>query len=146
VGKENQESRGNKKLNPQTQKLTGIKVLLVDDNEVNRFIATTFLKRLEADVHTAENGQEAINLITRNFYDVVLMDLHMPVMDGYEATAAIRKLPIDYCRNVPIFALTADAMLDIKDKAFEAGMNDYISKPFHPIELYQKIARYAFHS
>jgi signal transduction histidine kinase/CheY-like chemotaxis protein len=146
VGKENQESRGDKKLNPQTQKLTGIKVLLVDDNEVNRFIATTFLKRLEADVDTAENGQEALNLITGNFYDVVLMDLHMPVMDGYEATAAIRKLPSDYCRNVPIFALTADAMLDIKDKAFEAGMNDYISKPFHPIELYQKIARYAFHS
>jgi len=146
VSKEAQRSKGGKKLNPQTQKLTGIKVLLVDDNEVNRFIATTFLKRLEADVHTAENGQESLNLITRNFYDVVLMDLHMPVMDGYEAASSIRKLPIDYCRNVPIFALTADAMLDIKDKAFEAGMNDYISKPFHPVELYQKIARYAFHS
>jgi signal transduction histidine kinase/ActR/RegA family two-component response regulator len=145
VGKEIQQT-GQKKLNLDTQKLTGLKVLLVDDSEVNRFIASSFLKRLDAEIHTAENGEEAVSMISKNFFDVVLMDLHMPVMDGYEATIAIRNLPIDYCREVPIFALTADALLDIQDKAFEAGMTDYISKPFHPTELYQKIARYAFQS
>jgi signal transduction histidine kinase/CheY-like chemotaxis protein len=143
IDKESANWGNQKKKKAETRKLNGIKVLLVDDNEVNRFIASSFLKRLDAETHTAENGQEALDMVQRQWYDVVLMDLHMPVMDGYEAAAAIRQLECERCRQIPIFALTADAMSDIKDRAFEAGMNDYVSKPFHPTELYQKIARYA---
>jgi CheY-like chemotaxis protein len=71
------------------------------------------------------------------------MDLQMPHMDGYETAAAIRALPDNKYSNLPIIALTASAMLDIKDKAFDAGMNDYISKPFNPEDLYNIILQYA---
>ena len=78
-------------------------------------------------------------MVQKNDYDIVLMDLQMPHMDGYEAAAAIRSLPGDKFKQIPIIALTASAMLDIKHKAFAAGMNDYVSKPFQPEELYTKI-------
>jgi CheY-like chemotaxis protein len=70
------------------------------------------------------------------------MDLQMPIMDGYQTTVAIRNLGSEKFSNLPIIALTASAMLDIKDQAFVVGMNDYISKPFNPDELYKKIAMY----
>jgi len=96
---------------------------------------------IECDV--AENGQIALTLVQTNDYDMVLMDLQMPEMDGYETAAAIRELPEEKFKKLPLIALTASAMLDIKDKAFVVGMNDYISKPFNPNELYRKIASYA---
>jgi CheY-like chemotaxis protein len=71
------------------------------------------------------------------------MDLQMPEMDGYETTIAIRELSGEKFKKLPIIALTASAMLDIKDRAFVVGMNDYISKPFNPNDLYRKIALYA---
>lgn len=100
------------------------------------------MKLWDVDCDVAENGEIALTLVQTNDYDIVLMDLQMPIMDGYQTTIAIRNLPGDKFRTLPIIALTASAMLDIKDQAFVVGMNDYVSKPFNPDDLYRKIASY----
>jgi len=117
--------------------LTGTKVLLVEDNHVNILVASTFLERWNTKVDTAENGKLAIEKIKTNQYHIVLMDLHMPEMNGYEACREIMKLK----PKLPIIALTASAMLNIRDKAFDVGMVDYVTKPFEPNELYEKIRK-----
>jgi signal transduction histidine kinase/CheY-like chemotaxis protein len=117
--------------------LTGTKVLLVEDNHVNVLVATTFLERWNTKVDTAENGRVAIEKIKANQYHVVLMDLHMPEMNGYEACKEIMVLK----PKLPVIALTASAMLNIRDKAYEVGMIDYVTKPFEPNELYEKIRK-----
>lgn len=119
--------------------LSKLNILLVEDNEFNSIIASTFLKKWNANVELAWNGQEAINLSRETDFDIVLMDLHMPVMNGYEATKEILKNK----PKTPILALTASAMLNIKDKAYDSGMIDYVNKPFNPNELYEKIRKYA---
>lgn len=118
-----------------------IQLLLVEDNEVNQLIATKFLKKWGIKPLYAVNGLEAIYKAKQNKPDLVLMDLQMPEMDGYEASKAIRELG-GYFATMPIIALTASAMLDVRDKVFEYGMNDYVTKPFNPNELYQKITRH----
>ena len=100
------------------------------------------MKQWDIEYDVAENGLIAYETVQQNDYDLILMDLQMPEMDGYEATAKIRYLPHPKYASLPIIALTASAMLDIKDIAFRVGMNDYISKPFTPAELYTKIAAY----
>lgn len=117
--------------------LTGTKVLLVEDNHVNILVASTFLERWNTKVDTAENGKLAIEKIKANEYHIVLMDLHMPEMNGYEACKEIIKMK----PKLPIVALTASAMLNIRDKAFDVGMVDYVTKPFEPNELYEKIRK-----
>ncbi len=87
----------------------------------------------------AENGKRALDMVKENSYDLVLMDLQMPEIDGYEATREIRKVEGDRFKTIPIIALTASAMIDKKDTAYEAGMTDYMSKTFSPQELYRKI-------
>ena len=119
--------------------LTNVKVLLVEDNEFNSIIASTFLHNWHATVELAWNGKEALDKALANDFDIVLMDLHMPIMNGYEAAREI----VLHKPNLPIVALTASAMLSIKDKAFEYGMIDYITKPFNPTELYEKIKKNA---
>jgi PAS domain S-box-containing protein len=120
-----------------------IKVLLVEDNRVNQVVATNFLKKWGIKVDLANHGKEALEMISSKDYQLVLMDLQMPEMDGYEATKKIREKSDSYFKNVPIIALTASAMLDIKDKVLLSGMNDFISKPFQPEELKSKIEKYA---
>jgi CheY-like chemotaxis protein len=117
--------------------LSGTKVLLVEDNHVNILVATTFLERWNTKVDTAENGREALEKINANQYHVVLMDLHMPEMNGYEACKKI----IELKPKLPVIALTASAMLNIRDKAYDVGMVDYVTKPFEPNELYEKIRK-----
>jgi len=117
--------------------LTGTRVLLVEDNHVNILVASTFLERWNTKVETAENGRLAIEKIKANQYHIVLMDLHMPEMNGYEACKEIMKMK----PKLPIVALTASAMLNIRDKAFDVGMVDYVTKPFEPNELYEKIRK-----
>lgn len=119
--------------------LKGIKILVVEDNPVNVFVAERFLGRWNAVVEVAENGFEAVEKVAKNEYDIVLMDLQMPEKDGYMATSEIR----EFNKEIPIIALTASVMLDIKDRAFEVGMTDFVTKPFNPNELYGKIHRYA---
>jgi signal transduction histidine kinase len=117
--------------------LAGMKILLVEDNHVNTLVATTFLERWEIKVDVAENGKEAVEKIKTNEYHAVLMDLHMPEMNGYEACEHIMLLK----PSLPVIALTASAMLNIKDKVFEVGMVDYVTKPFEPNELFEKIRK-----
>ena len=129
-------------LNLDDKILEGVKVLIAEDNFINAILAKQFMKLWKIECDVAENGKEALKMIINNNYDLVLMDLQMPEMDGYQTTMEVRKLNSGNYKNLPIIAVTASAMLDIKDKAFLAGMNDYISKPFNPNELYKKIAQY----
>lgn len=134
---------------PATQDLTedfqkkSVKVLLVEDNRVNQIVASNFLHRWGIEVDFANHGKEALEMVQSKAYQLVLMDLQMPEMDGYEASKRIRALDHDpYFKEVPIVALTASAMIDIKGKVLETGMNDFISKPFQPDELQAKIGKY----
>ena len=127
----------------ETRSLKGVKILIAEDNQINVILAKQYMKLWDVECDVAENGEIAYTLVQTNDYDMVLMDLQMPEMDGYQTTVAIRQLPGEKFRNLPIIALTASAMLDIKDHAFIVGMNDYISKPFNPDELHRKIALYA---
>lgn len=113
-------------------------VLLVEDNDINRLYAKSVLKNWNCYTETAENGMVAIEKIKNQEYDVVLMDIQMPVMDGYETTRAIRMMETP-ARNVPIVALTANATKADVEKCIAAGMNDYLPKPFSPDDLYRKL-------
>ncbi len=121
--------------------LQGMRVLVVDDNKMNLLIASKFLKKWLIEADEAISGEVAINLLKNNSYDVILMDLQMPEMDGFETTKIIRQTDT----TTPIIALTADAMPETHTKALMAGMHGYLTKPFVPDVLYDKIARhYAF--
>jgi len=120
--------------------LAGYKVLLVEDNEMNRIVAKKFMTRWALEVAYAQNGVEAVGMMEEEHYHLVLMDLQMPRMDGYEATRRIRALP--GCERLPIIALTASVEPEVMEKIKLAGMTDYMSKPFNPNELYAKIAQH----
>ncbi|MDB5004657.1 MAG: hypothetical protein JWQ34_2882 [Mucilaginibacter sp.] len=118
--------------------LQGMNVLIVDDNKMNLLIASRFLKKWQANVEEALNGQIAVDMVQNKVYDLIIMDLQMPVMDGFEATEIIKKLH----PKTPIIALTADAMPETYDKALAAGMSDYLTKPFVPAILFDKVSKY----
>ena len=124
------------------QPLTGVKVLLVEDNKINQMIATKFLNRWEAVVDIAENGQEALEKIRRMDYHIVLMDLQMPVMDGYQASREIRSLEGEYFQHIPIIALTASTFNEVRENLIKFGLDDIINKPFIPEDLNNKIHGY----
>jgi signal transduction histidine kinase/ActR/RegA family two-component response regulator len=105
-----------------------VKVLLVEDNKVNQKVAIAILQKAGCKVDAVDNGQDAIQQLQREHYDMVLMDCQMPVMDGFEATARIRAMTTPLCR-IPIIAITAHAMKDDQRKCLDSGMDDYISKP-----------------
>jgi PAS domain S-box-containing protein len=122
--------------------IKGLRLLLVDDNEVNIVVASQYLSRWEVDFDTATNGQQAIEMVSQNDYDLVLMDLQMPVMNGYVAVQQIRALQDEKYRKLPIIAMTATSYSELPDLKL-AGMVDFVSKPFRADHLYAKIARYA---
>ncbi|WP_026180303.1 ATP-binding protein [Hahella ganghwensis] len=103
-------------------------VLLVEDNQVNQLVAKTILKKLGYEVSIAQNGKEALDIIENEEFDIVLMDCHMPVMDGYEATRHIRQNP--RFDDLPIVAVTANVMQGDKERCMSCGMNDYLTKPY----------------
>ncbi len=116
-------------------------VLIVEDNPVNRQVAIAIVQRMGHDVDTARNGREALERLAAGTFDIVLMDCQMPEMDGYQATAEIRKLE-DQRSNVPIVAMTAHALVGEREKCLAAGMNDYLSKPIDVEVLASKIDRW----
>jgi signal transduction histidine kinase/CheY-like chemotaxis protein len=118
--------------------LDGCKILLVEDTAFNVLYATQLLHRWNAVVDVAENGLIAVEKAQANEYDIVLMDLQMPLMDGFTATAQIRT----FNTTVPIVALTASATTNVTDRCKECGMNDYITKPFNPDDFYQRIKKH----
>lgn len=108
------------------------RILLVEDNDLNREIASEILGMTGAAVETAENGKAAVDMLDsggNGYYDIVFMDIQMPILNGYEAAAAIRAIPSEYARKIPIVAMTANAFAEDVAKAKSAGMNDHISKP-----------------
>ena len=108
------------------------KILLVEDNELNREVATEIIALTNAKIEVAENGKAALNMIVERpayYYDLIFMDIQMPVMDGYEATRAIRQLTDDYTKEIPIIAMSANAFAEDVIAARQAGMNDHIAKP-----------------
>ncbi len=118
--------------------LEGVNLLLVEDNATNQLLARKFISRWGASVDTADNGLEAVEKVREGKYDMVLMDLQMPVMNGYRANKLIRDMGFTHDK-LPVIALTAYAMDNIKAKVLNAGMNDYLPKPIDPQELYHKI-------
>ena len=124
------------------QWLTTVKVLLVDDSEINLEIAQRLLEKYSAKVMTASNGQQALEVLGRNpgQIDVVLMDIQMPVMDGLEATRRIRQAS-DFSQ-IPVIALTAGALVQERDKALKAGMNDFLTKPLEAEALIRCVRRH----
>jgi signal transduction histidine kinase/CheY-like chemotaxis protein len=124
----------------ETQPLTGICILLVEDNPMNVLVAQTFLKRWGATIDVAVNGQEALDKLDTTKHRLVLMDLHMPVMDGYESSRRMRASGV----TTPIVALTANLPSEVAEETKQAGMNDIMAKPFLPDELYRKVLHYVF--
>ena len=120
------------------ESLQGYKVLLVEDNQMNVLVAKRFLDKWQLPFDHAENGSVAVEMALQQNYDLILMDLQMPVMDGYEASQKI----IEAGKQTPIIALTASAMLETQEKIYVVGMSDFITKPFNPNELYQKIRKH----
>ena len=120
--------------------LRGVQVLLVDDSEINRELACELLGAAGLAVTVAVDGQEAMALLLRRHFDVVLMDCQMPVMDGYEATAALRRDA--RWQQLPIIAMTADAMSEDRRRALACGMNDHIAKPIDVEAMFATLARW----
>jgi PAS domain S-box-containing protein len=119
----------------------GIRVLIVEDNEMNQLVATNILKLWGCEYRVAANGKIALDIFTDEDFDIILMDLSMPVMNGFETSKIIRmNFPLPK-RDIPILAFTASAMIESKDKVYASGMNDYISKPVKPEELQKKILK-----
>jgi len=120
--------------------LDGYRVLVVEDNEINQQVAREILEQAGLIVDVACNGQDAIDAVNTGSYDTVLMDIQMPVMDGYEATAYIRKDP--YFKHLPIIAMTAGAMAGDKEKALAAGMDDFVTKPIDTQQLFAVLSKH----
>ena len=116
-----------------------LRILLAEDNKMNQMLATIVLKKFDFETDIAENGKIAVDMMQEKQYDIILMDMQMPEMDGYEATRIIRE---ELKNNIPIIALTAHAMSDEKEKCLALGMNDYISKPFDAQDLYKRITSF----
>jgi CheY-like chemotaxis protein len=122
--------------------MKNINILLVEDNEVNQIVASTLLKRWGIGVTIAPDGKQALILIQEKRFQLVLMDLQMPEMDGFESTKQIRALEDQYFKNVPIIAFTASSMISSRESAMAFGMTDFVSKPLDPQELQEKIDSY----
>ncbi|MBF0160719.1 MAG: response regulator [Magnetococcales bacterium] len=144
-GQSKREGRKNRKLDPTqnteaAQKITGAKVLLADDNKINQQVATALLEGHGLRVTVVNNGREAVAAVAKESFDLALMDIQMPEMDGFQATQAIRRHPSG--QQLPIIALTAHAMAGDREKSLRAGMNDHVTKPIDPEQLFQVLVRW----
>ena len=122
-------------LQARTREIWGARVLLVEDNELNVQVATELLEKIRLRVEVASNGAEAVECAEQRLFDVILMDIQMPVMDGIEATRRIR----EFNQDTPILAMTASAMTSDREACTEAGMNDHVAKPIDPELLYKAL-------
>lgn len=133
-----QQETGPRSVNPEDRALLNGRVLLVEDNVINQEVAQALLQRMGLSVTVADHGQMACDLVAGQAFDVILMDIHMPGMDGYETTRKIRQTH----PRVPVIALTAAAMVEDRHKALEAGMNGHLGKPIDVAALRHVLARY----
>ena len=121
--------------------LKDVNVLLVEDNKINQEIAQALLIGMGARVAIASNGEESLDILMHQDFDIVLMDIQMPVMDGLTATEFIRSEGRPEMRNIPIIAMTAHVMEEDREKSYKAGMNEHITKPVDVSELRKKILK-----
>ncbi|PPD34237.1 MAG: hybrid sensor histidine kinase/response regulator [Methylomonas sp.] len=126
--------------NPEFQNLRGARVLLVEDNEINRIVLVELLEKQGVQVDIAENGVEALSKLDHYHYDCVLMDVQMPIMDGFQATRCLKE--VTALIDMPVIAMTANAMKEDRQKCLEVGMVDFISKPILPLTLYQVLSKW----
>ena len=144
AGLEDHRSRAKKDRQP-VHDATGIRVLLVEDNEMNQQVATELLESAGAIVTVANHGGEAVKILTEGDqpppFDVVFMDLQMPEMDGFTATKLLRSDP--RLQKFPIIAMTAHALVEERQRCLDAGMNDHVSKPIDPDNLFSTLMRWA---
>jgi CheY-like chemotaxis protein len=124
------------------ESLSRIHALLVEDNAVNRLVASEYLKRAGCEVDVATHGHEAIDRCRRNIYDIVFMDCQMPEMDGFEATRMIRSQQVGSTWRVPIVALTANAMDQDREHCLAAGMDDFLIKPANQTAICDVLRRW----
>jgi CheY-like chemotaxis protein len=124
------------------KELKDIKILLVEDNLINQKITLLTLEPLVSSMDTASNGKEALDKFGTSSFDLILMDIQMPVMSGLVAAEKIRELEVSTSTHIPIIAITANAMLGDREKCISAGIDDYISKPFQPSALIDKIKKF----
>jgi two-component system, sensor histidine kinase and response regulator len=136
-----QRTPGSASAAPKRAALSG-RVLVAEDNPVNQRLVKAMLARLGVDADSANNGAEAVAMLGSARYDAVLMDCQMPVMDGYQATQEIRRSQSAGTRHVPIIALTANVMEGDQKKCLDAGMDDYLSKPYTLHDLQKTLARW----
>lgn len=127
--------------NPIAEKFGHLKVLLAEDNEVNQLLAKSILQYWGVETKIAITGSEVLNLMQTEDFDLILMDIQMPEKSGIEASSEIRKLKDLKKKNVPIIALTANALMGEEKKYREAGMDDFLTKPFKERELYEVVER-----
>ena len=127
--------------NEELSAISGARVLLVEDNEINQQVAQEILQGAGLIVTVANNGQEGVDAAKQNEYDIILMDIQMPVMDGYAATREIRNLKSEI-RNLPIIAMTAHAMAGDENKSLQAGMNGHVTKPIDPDQLFSALQKW----
>jgi CheY-like chemotaxis protein len=130
-------------INPQAETLPPLHVLVAEDNLINQKVALLLLKKEGLSVNTVSNGSEAVAAWNRESFDLILMDVQMPVMNGYEATREIRRREAGTGRHMPVIALTAHAMKGDREVCLAAGMDDYLSKPIQVQELHKVLARFA---
>ncbi|WP_224241271.1 PAS domain-containing hybrid sensor histidine kinase/response regulator [Hyalangium gracile] len=123
--------------------LQGVRLLVAEDNTVNVFVLSQYLRRWGASFEVVENGHAAVAHVQEARFDAVLMDLQMPELDGYEATRAIRALPEESFKRLPILAMTASSRAGLEDRLADAGFTDFVCKPFRPEELLSRIALHA---
>lgn len=119
--------------------LNNLRVLIAEDNMVNVMLMKKLFSKWGITPTVAENGERAIEMVQYGNFDIILMDLQMPILNGFDAATEIRKMRDPKKANIPIIALTASALFDIKERVFSSGMNDYVSKPFKPDELREKM-------
>lgn len=124
------------------RRFKGVRVLAVEDMKINLMLITKVLEKLGCSIDTAANGKEAVDMVRRFEYDIIFMDCQMPEMDGFEASRTIRRLEITNSRHTTIVALTADAMTGDREKCINAGMDDYINKPFKPEQIAEMIQKW----
>lgn len=124
-------------------KLSGVEILLVEDNPLNQMVTKKLLLDWGIHLQIANNGREGIEKLKERNYDLILMDVQMPEMDGYEATRYIRQQMKSPEKDIPIIALTANAFSGSDDQCLQVGMNDYVSKPIEIVNLYSKIVQHA---